>query len=81
MVPTTPTHRSADTLDSDRESLPFPRGGVHGPADEDASPVEAIEEELTLRIADIQGRLDALRDEFEDEPIRLESGDWPPAAA
>jgi len=73
-------------LQSDRESLPFPRidwvelrrAGKAAPLDDDAV---ARAHEVERAIEDVQRRLDEAHNEL-DEAYRLPSpDDWPPSAA
>ncbi len=76
------TDAPTDRVDTDRNTLPFPRGGVFGP--HDATPTAPT---TTAREADVAGRLLLRLDDMQrqlDELNELVDGDgddWPPAAA
>lgn len=54
-----------ERLESDRESLPFPRGGVFGaPAERSGSPAEDLGAGILETIDRMQADLDSLESEF-----------------
>lgn len=68
-------------LESDVDSLPFPRGGVHGTpsptSDRMKFRIPFVAEEVQRTLSEIESHMDRLRKEM-DETL---SDSWPPRAA